>query len=115
MASPIQTSTADSVPGRSSDTATVDSNTRILGSWPYVDIVVIKDYRQEKTIAAGKTPQSCIRIHMDIPIEEEEVLDAIHDLIRADRRKEAYELILKKSGGVRDTRGLATLKAAFGQ
>lgn len=84
-----------------------------LGSWPYVDIVLVKDYEQSQMMKGKK--RCFVRIHMDIPIKDTDV-DTIDDLLKA----ADHEGVLKKvkentpSNPDPNSTGMATLKAALG-
>jgi hypothetical protein len=86
-----------------------------LGSWPYVDIVLVRDYEQSQRMQ-GKAG-FFVRIHMDIPIADPRDLDVINDLLKQSKHKEVYEKVIKVAPPDPDpaSRGLATLRAALGQ
>jgi hypothetical protein len=79
------------------------------GSWPYVDVVLVKDYEQTK---APKPKAKCmVRIHMDIEFDERDAPDVDKWLSESDHQKVFDKLVPK--GSQTDPRGLATLKAAL--
>ena len=81
-----------------------------FGDWPYVDIVLVKDYEQS---AQGKgAPRCFVRIHMDIPIKESDA-SAVDGMLKKSEHKKLYDTLLQIDTKT-DPRGLATLKAALG-
>jgi hypothetical protein len=86
---------------------------QMLGSWPYVDIVLVKDYVQP---SEEKSPAQCfLRIHMDIPIPEAKVRELDDMLMNADNAKVLDTVLKTASAPKPNTNGLATLQAALGQ
>jgi hypothetical protein len=81
------------------------------GKWPVVDIVLVKDYQQ---LDQMKGAADCfLRIHMDIPIPEDEVAKLDEKLKKLDHRGVLDE-VLNVATPSPGSRGLATLQAALG-
>jgi hypothetical protein len=82
------------------------------GDWPYVDLVFLKDYEDP---AGRKRTKSAVRIHLDIPIDEnhlKEIDKAVYDGNLAG----AYQILLENSTMQSDpsAQALAVVQAAFG-
>ncbi len=81
------------------------------GTWPYVDIVVIKDYKQDKT---DKEPTHTLRIHMDIPMTADQ-LRAVDGHLTNRNNRGVLDAVLGSGANVPpNSTGLATLAAALG-
>jgi hypothetical protein len=84
---------------------------RAHGRWPYVDLVLVKDYEQSPT--RNNKAQYFFRIHMDIEVEEGDIVD-IEKSLKDSNHKAIFDKLWQSHGVDADPRGLATLKAALG-
>ncbi len=84
---------------------------RAQGRWPYVDLVLVKDYEQSP--ARKNQASYFFRIHMDIEVEEAE-FDYIQQSLKDSNHKAIFDKLWQSHGVDADPRGLATLKAALG-
>lgn len=82
------------------------------GSWPYVDIVLLTDYRQVK--GGSESPGYFLRVHMDVPLQSKD-RDEIDSLLKRNKNAEVLERLLKIAPAEPGTPGAATLRAALGQ
>ena len=84
---------------------------RAQGRWPYVDLVLVKDYEQSP--ARNNKASYFFRIHMDIEVEEADI-DDIEKSLKGSNHKAIYDKLWQSHGADADPRAAATLKAALG-
>jgi hypothetical protein len=82
-----------------------------FGSWPYVDIVLLSDYRQTKD--GSDAPEYCLRVHMDIPIQAKD-RDTIDGYLKKNDNAAVLKRVLQIAPAEPDSPAVLTLKAALG-